>query len=115
MFKRRKDCDGVTGGDLGNANTLAECAQKCKEADGCTVFEYGIEGTSKAKFCYNMQMDTPSCSSGWQDDDYNVHQLQGMFFDRFSLNCSKNIIVLSIVQPVYLHQHYMSLLRNVQF
>ena len=79
LVKRRKDCNGVTGYELGNANSLAECAQKCKATDGCTVFEYGIEGLSKAKRCYDMKMFTPSCSEGWQDDDYNVYQLQGMF------------------------------------
>ena len=106
MFKRRKDCDGETGVDLGNANSVAECAQKCKEADKCTVFQYGIEGTSKAKYCYNMRMFTPSCSGGWQDDDYNVYQLQGMFLSIFS-NLPKEYYLLynlfTSINTIYLY------------
>ena len=77
LVKRSKDCEDGYKLDLKEANTLAECAQRCKERNKCNSIEYGI-GT-KANKCYgNEKTNTFICSGGWQTDEYNVYQLQGI-------------------------------------
>ena len=77
LAKRSKDCNDNYKVDLKEANTLAECAQRCKERNKCYSFEYGI-GTNSKKCFGNELTNTFICTKGWETDDYNVYQLQGI-------------------------------------
>ena len=74
-MERGKDCEGVTAPLLGHDMPLIECADACKLRSGCNYFEHGFG--SKAGACHQLILRGPECPGGWQDDQYNIYQLQG--------------------------------------
>ena len=59
--------------NLGIQVSFADCANACKEKNGCKYFIYGYG--SKAKMCWWEKTKTTECPEGWEQDDYNFYEL----------------------------------------
>jgi len=59
--------------NLGDAPTLAECANRCAAKVGCSFFIYGHG--YKAGRCYQEFTNTSTCAEGWEVDEYDFYQL----------------------------------------
>ena len=78
------DYDLVIGGrecnsddkNLGDQNSLTECAKACKEKTGCNFFIFGTG--SKTGKCYMEKTPNAGCVEGWEVDDYNFYTVIGM-------------------------------------
>jgi hypothetical protein len=66
-----KECDS-SDVNLGDHNSLAKCADKCKATRGCQYFIYGTG--SKAGSCHYEQTTSASCPQGWQSDKFNFYR-----------------------------------------
>jgi len=60
---------------LGKFSTVEECADACRQKDGCKFFIYGTG--SKSGYCYWEYTKTADCSEGWETDKYNFYEVAG--------------------------------------
>jgi hypothetical protein len=58
--------------DLGNQDTVIECAAACAAETGCKYFIYGKGG--KATYCSWEKTGSAACSEGWNTDSYDFYQ-----------------------------------------
>ena len=83
LLKSEADCRSRDE-SLGDFPSIDECADACRNKDGCAFFLYGIPETDKELGCFWEKTPNEKCSDGWQDDKYNFYELRSTC--RFS-NC----------------------------
>ena len=59
--------------NLGNKNSVAECASACKTENGCKYFVYGT-GVKDGK-CYWEKTTSAECPEGWKTNDYDFYSV----------------------------------------
>ena len=79
LVKSGHECDSDDD-FLGQAISASECAQKCKETDGCKFFIYGTRNTK----CFwekpntDTEIDSQKCNGKeWQKNDHKYSFYRG--------------------------------------
>ena len=73
--------------------SIGECANACKEKEGCNFFRFGTG--IKAGKCYWEKTPKATCPEGWQDNDYNFYIVKGMLHQLCVILC--NLFILCFV------------------
>ena len=58
---------------FGKMKTIEQCAEKCKNTQGCRYFVYGIG--KNAEKCFWEKTSDATCVEGWEKDTYHFYAL----------------------------------------
>ena len=77
LLKRNVKCKSKTEELATDLNYVKECAELCKNKDGCQFFIFGNKNTKKGK-CSWARTAYDDCQEGWQKDDYDFYGFKGI-------------------------------------
>ena len=59
---------------LGKQSSPAQCADACRETEGCRFFIFGT-GFIESGWCYYEKTATADCPEGWDSDNYDFYEI----------------------------------------
>ena len=87
LIKSDHECKSADE-NLGDFESLGQCANACKLMAGCNFFIYGKD--SKQGRCYWEKTSDSGCPEGWEEDKYDFYELIGKFsFYHFNFSSLK--------------------------
>ena len=78
LLKRNAKCKSTIQVLATGLNYVKECAELCKNKDGCQFFMFGNKNTKKGE-CSWARTAYGDCQEGWQEDEYDFYGLKGIF------------------------------------